>query len=222
MMQTAPSPAHPDADAHGGGGRPTRRGREREQRRGDILRAALSLFSQKGYDKTTMAEIAAASEFAVGTLYKFFKDKNDLYQALLAETVHDYEEQLVAALHGDGSELERIHRFIDIGSALFVKHLPLARVYFSQTAAAFLFAPAGLEDESYLSYRRIVAALEDVLRSGVAKGVFVDIDPKVLAMGLEGVHNSFLAALVRDPHAFTPEQIADYTKRVFFDAVLKP
>jgi AcrR family transcriptional regulator len=168
-----------------------------------------------------MAEIAAASEFAVGTLYKFFKDKNDLYQALLAETVHDYERQLVAALHGGGTELERIYRFIDIGSQLFVKHLPLARVYFSQTAAAFLFAAAGLEDESYLSYRRIVAALEEVIRGAVEKGYLVAVEPEVLAMGLEGVHNAFLASLVRDPNSYTPEQIADYTKQLFFGSVLR-
>lgn len=221
MIQFAPNSSFAGAPQEDAAERRTRRDREREQRRGDILNAALTLFSQKGYDKTTMAEIAAASEFAVGTLYKFFKDKNDLYQALLAETVHDYETQLVGALTGPGSEMERLHSFIDIGSHLFVKHLPLARVYFSQTAAAFLFAAAGLEDESFLSYRRIVSALENVFRSGVEKGVFVNVDPSVLAMGLEGVHNGFLAALVRNPQAYSPEQIAEYTKRVFFGSVMK-
>lgn len=198
-----------------------RKPKDRELRRAEILKAALDLFAKKGYDGTTMAEIAAATNQAVGTLYKFFKDKHDLYQALVAETVVDFERQLVAALQAPGDDVQKLHRFIDIGSQMFVQHLPMARVYFGHTAAAFLFAPAGLEDEAYKSYQRIVAAVEGVFREGVQKGRFADIDPKVLAMGLEGVHNAFLATLVRDANAFTPAQISDLTKRIFFGAVLR-
>lgn len=195
--------------------------KDRELRRNEILKAALELFAKKGYEGTTMAEIAAATQQAVGTLYKFFKDKHDLYQALVAETVVDFENQLVNALRSQGDEVQRIHRFIEVGSQMFVLHLPMARVYFGHTAAAFLFAPAGLEDEAYKSYQRIVQALEGVFREGVASGKFTNIDPAVLALGLEGIHNGFLAALVRDASAFSPEQITDLTKRIFFGAILK-
>lgn len=198
-----------------------RKSRDRDERRAEIMRAAVELFAKKGYDGTTMAEIAEATHQAVGTLYKFFKDKHDLYQALVADTVHDFERQLITALEGPGDPVDRLYRFIDVGSEMFVRHLPMTRVYFGHTAAAFLFASAGLEDESYLSYQRIVAAVEKVFREGVQAGRFVDIPPAVLAMGMEGVHNGFLAALVRDPNAFTPAQISDFTKRMYFGSVLK-
>jgi AcrR family transcriptional regulator len=195
---------------------------EREQRRREILNAARSFFEQKGYEATTMAEIAQAAHLAVGTLYKFFKDKRNLYQTLVAETMQDFERQLTAALREPPDDkIDQLHRYIDLGAELFVKHLPIIRVYFSETGAAFLFATAGLEDEAFLSYRRIVQALEDTFRQGVEKGVFVDLDPAVLAMGLEGVHNAFLTALVREPGSYTPEQIATYTKRLFFDTVVR-
>ena len=198
-----------------------RKSRDRDERRAEIMKAATELFARKGYDGTTMAEIAEATRQAVGTLYKFFKDKHDLYQALVTETVHDFERQLVAALESPGDPVDRLHRFIDVGSEMFVQHLPMTRVYFGQTAAAFLFASAGLADESYLSYQRIVGAVEKVMRDGVQAGKFIDLPPVVLALGLEGVHNGFLASLVRDPGSFTPAQIADYTKRMFFGSVLK-
>lgn len=51
----------------------SRKEREQLQRRAEILQAALELFSQKGYHNVSMHEIAARAEFAVGTLYKFFK-----------------------------------------------------------------------------------------------------------------------------------------------------
>jgi TetR/AcrR family transcriptional regulator len=195
---------------------------EREQRRREILNAARVLFAQKGYEATTMAEIAEGSRLAVGTLYKFFKDKRDLYQTLVAETVQDFEHQLTAALRDPpDDELAQLQHFIELGAELFIKHLPIVRVYYSETGAAFLYATAGLEDEAFLSYRRIVVALAETFRRGIEKGVFVDIDPNVLAIGLEGVHNAFLTALVRDPESYTLAQIADYTKRMFFDAVVR-
>ncbi|MFQ5806983.1 MAG: TetR/AcrR family transcriptional regulator [Phycisphaerae bacterium] len=202
--------------------RPNQPERSREQRRREILGAAQTLFEQKGYEATTMAEIAQASSLAVGTLYKFFKDKRDLYQTLVAETVQDFERHLTAALREPpGDPVAQLNHYIELGAELFFKHLPIVRVYFSETGAAFLFATAGLEDEAFLSYRRIVAALEDAFRHGVEKRVFVDLDPAVLAMGLEGVHNAFLTALVRDPSSYTPEQIATYTKQIFFNPVVR-
>jgi TetR/AcrR family transcriptional regulator len=195
---------------------------ERDQRRQDILHAARMFFEQKGYRGTSMAAIAEEAKLAVGTLYKFFRDKRDLYQTLVAVTMHDFESRLTAVLgEPAGDEISQLHEFIDLGSKLFVEHLSIIRVYFAETGAAFLFPAAGLEDEAFLSYGRIVTALEETFRRGVSKGVFVDLDPAALALGLEGVHNAFLAALVRDPASYTPEQIATLTKRIFFDTVVR-
>jgi AcrR family transcriptional regulator len=217
-MQRFETPETPQATKR----QPNQREPEREQRRREILDAARTFFEQKGYEATTMAEIAQAAHLAVGTLYKFFKDKRDLYQTLVAETMEDFEQQLTAALRDPPDDvIAQLHRYIDLGAELFVKHLPIIRVYFSETGAAFLFATAGLEGEAFLSYRRIVAAVEETFRAGIERGLFIDLDPAVLAMGLEGVHNAFLTALVREPGSYTPEQIATYTKRIFFGAVAR-
>jgi TetR/AcrR family transcriptional regulator len=204
------------------GGQPVQPDNQGDHRRQDILDAARKLFEQKGYRGTSMAAIAEAADLAVGTLYKFFRDKRDLYQTLVAVTMHDFERQLTTVLRDPAGEvLSQLHEYIDLGSRLFVERLPIIRVYFAETGAAFLFPAAGLEDEAFLSYGRIAVALEEAFRRGIERGVFVDVDPGALALGLEGVHNAFLAGLVRDPQSFTPEQIATLTKRIFFDAVVR-
>jgi len=63
--------------------KPSRKEREQLQRRTEILQAALELFLQKGYHNVSMHEIAVRAEFAVGTLYKFFKNKDELYKDIL-------------------------------------------------------------------------------------------------------------------------------------------
>ena len=62
-----------------------RREREKLRQRQEMLAAALDLFSEKGYHNVSMHEVAEKAEFAIGTLYKFFRNKEDLYKALIME-----------------------------------------------------------------------------------------------------------------------------------------
>ncbi|MBI5845728.1 MAG: TetR/AcrR family transcriptional regulator [Deltaproteobacteria bacterium] len=62
-----------------------RRQREREQRYQTILSVAENLFSTEGYHATSMDRIAQAAEVSVGTLYFYFKNKEDLLVQLLSD-----------------------------------------------------------------------------------------------------------------------------------------
>ena len=68
----------------------TRRERERERQKKEVLQAAEKVFSKRGFLKTPMNEIAKESEFAVGTLYKFFKDKETLYNEMIEAKAEEY------------------------------------------------------------------------------------------------------------------------------------
>ena len=60
-----------------------------EQRRQDILEAALKIFAQKGYNGSTTAEIACAAGVAEGTIFRHFTTKKDLLIAVLEPKVLD-------------------------------------------------------------------------------------------------------------------------------------
>ena len=79
-----------------------RREREKLRQRQEMLAAALDLFSQKGYHNVSMHEIAEKAEFAIGTLYKFFQNKEDLYKALVLEQCDKFEDALTQAIETAG------------------------------------------------------------------------------------------------------------------------
>ena len=60
-----------------------RKKRERERRRQQIMVAAKNVFAQKGFNKATMEDIAKEAELSPGTLYLYFKNKEELYKALV-------------------------------------------------------------------------------------------------------------------------------------------
>ena len=75
----------------------SRRERERQQRRNDIIAAAEELFSEKGFKGTTMQEISERVELSKGTVYLYFKSKEELYLSVCIKGVAGFGEDLEAA-----------------------------------------------------------------------------------------------------------------------------
>ena len=67
-------------------------------KKGKILDAAYALFCERGYYKTTTPEVAKRAAVSVGCLYSYFKDKNDLFTAVLDIYDSRFEEMRAEAL----------------------------------------------------------------------------------------------------------------------------
>jgi AcrR family transcriptional regulator len=62
---------------------------EREQKRENIMKAALKIFSQKGFSPAALDEVAQEAGIAKGTLYLYFKDKEDLFCSTILNVIDD-------------------------------------------------------------------------------------------------------------------------------------
>ena len=63
-----------------------------------IVDAALATFSKNGYDRTRMDDIAEAANVSKGTLYLYFKDKEELFYAISERNIRELKEQLSTLL----------------------------------------------------------------------------------------------------------------------------
>jgi AcrR family transcriptional regulator len=200
-----------------------RKQRELEQRRLEVLEVALDLFSRKGFEQTGMAEIAKQANFAVGTLYTLFKDKDALYSRLIAAAVTEFEQTLSTVLVGPGCEIGKIERYIETKAALFVKHRSLARIYFRQASWSIVTPLVRSGRDIQAAMERMLRLLASTLSTGMRKKLFLKMDPKLLALGLEGLSNAFLLELVERPDNFSAEMITEAVKKIFFEQIrLKP
>jgi AcrR family transcriptional regulator len=93
-----------------------RKEREKEQRRNDIIDAAEKLFFSKGVENTSMDEIAAATELSKGTLYLYFKSKNDMFHAIICRALHIMFNLFSAATENKGTGLLKLQA---VGTAYF-------------------------------------------------------------------------------------------------------
>ena len=72
----------------------TRRNREKSARRQRILRVARQVFSRYGFRLASMEEMARRAGLSVGTLYLYFKSKEELYVSLLTESMQRFTDAL--------------------------------------------------------------------------------------------------------------------------------
>lgn len=178
-----------------------RRDRERERHRKEILRAAERVFARKGYQGAAVEEIAREAEFAVGTIYKFFKGKEELYaqaaENLFREFLAHFESQVVNI---DDPE-QAIAALIELRLTYSEEHRPFMRV-FLESALAQRVDPVRLIPAHLVQiYDGYLDAVRNVFARGTACGVFDEADPLYLAICLEGIINAFIAYWSRNEPA---------------------
>ena len=85
-----------------------RKAREQEELKQQILDAARELFVREGYESVSMRKIAAKIEYSPGSIYTYFKDKDEILDCLCEETFAHLHAHKLAALHemkGDALEV---------------------------------------------------------------------------------------------------------------------
>lgn len=87
-----------------------RKEREKQLRREEIVHAAEKIFFSKGFDLSTMDDIAEEAELSKGTLYLYFKNKDDLRLAVARKSIRILRAVTTKVTDEAGTALEKLHR----------------------------------------------------------------------------------------------------------------
>ena len=191
-----------------------RREREKLRQRQEILSAARDLFSKKGYHCVSMHEIAQNAEFAIGTLYKFFQNKEDLYKALVIEQCDRFEEAITHAIDDPEDEIEKLRNFVRVRLERFRANLAFVRLFLAERRGASFNIKAGLDEHLRKRHYRFLEKLAVVFENGIRNKRFKNIaEPFHLAVALDSAIDAFLLLWLDEPerHEFPgePDTILD-------------
>ncbi|MBL0713382.1 MAG: TetR/AcrR family transcriptional regulator [Desulfosarcina sp.] len=166
-----------------------RRQREREQRLQTILKAAGTLFAEEGYHQTGMERIADEAEVSVGTVYFYFKNKEDLLVQLLDRTGYALRNLLGAAFKNADGTLEG---FQNAGKVFFEDFCP----NHPEKIALIFRESAGQSEEVEAHRKKIYAKLMDDLQRAL-KSVAANCGPFRSEMAGEVMAASILGMFER-------------------------
>ncbi len=139
-----------------------------------ILAAALSCFSELGYDATRIKHIAARAGVSEGALYRHYPAKEAVAQALYRQYLGEYAAQLGAIVAAEGSARDRLHGVIRLSLASYRAN-PAAITFVLLRQPTFM---GTLPAEGIVYPLDLV---EKVVRSGQGDGSIRDGQPNLLA-----------------------------------------
>src|SRR5438105_1656564 len=90
-----------------------------EETRERIVDAALELFREKGFDETTMRDIAASADVATGAAYYYFRSKEELVMAFYARTSEEARVLVPQVLDQSKELRKRLRALIDLKLSQF-------------------------------------------------------------------------------------------------------
>ncbi|TQF69435.1 TetR/AcrR family transcriptional regulator [Rhodococcus spelaei] len=171
-----------------GGPVPPRRGRPptvglTEQRREQILSAAMDMFAVRGYDGTTAAQLAAHAGMGMGTLYRYFGSKREILDQVVDRCVGEMLEALErrSVLRPPDSPAGLVDRIRDLSEVLFGMVASAPR-----TLRLLLVEANSIEDERgrrlMRGERELAAIVARLLDHGIADGwLRRDLDTSALS-----------------------------------------
>ncbi|MBU4317231.1 MAG: TetR/AcrR family transcriptional regulator [Proteobacteria bacterium] len=160
-----------------------RKEREKERRKQQIIVAAKRVFSEKGFSKSTMEDIASEAELSPGTLYLYFKNKEELYASLSLRILqymniriqHVNDEVGLDPIQKMGALQEALLDVYDFDSTTIIN---LFHLQSSETLKNL--SPDFLNEINELS-RKSIGGIANIINEGVEKGLFIDEHPHALA-----------------------------------------
>ncbi len=194
-----------------------RKEREKQQRRNDIIDAAERLFFEKGYENTTMDQVAEEAELSKGTLYLYFKNKEDLYLAINVRGMGLLKEMFREAVRKGKTGIEKVE---NIGKAYY----EFSRKYPDYFSAMIYYESRNIpemaddscfqscEEQGMQTLQIVADAVEDGMKDGTIRQ---DLDPLMVATILWGHTTGMIQILalkevhLREVHGVNIEQLIE-------------
>lgn len=178
---------------------------EAEATRQNLLSGALKVFSRQGYAAARLEDIAEEAGVTRGAIYWHFKNKADLYNTLVGETLSGIQGVVDRAVRRGGSFLEIQRRVM-----IYITTLPeVDEVYRSVMELTILKTGYEPELEEGMrakneAARQVETELAGYFRMGIAIGeVRAEVDPVIAARSMMAYMNGILLNWLMDQQAFS-------------------
>lgn len=187
----------------------------KEEKREHILQAATEIFSQYGFHKATVEQIAEAAQIGKGTVYLYFSSKRELFRGVVFEGFLKLFEEIETKLSQKKTLLDKLYEFVLLQVAFFDNHRDLANIL---TREQGNFDPE-LQKAFWGLEERYHCLIEKIIQKGMNEGCIKDMDVKKTTLFFWGTLHSFFVfkffhnGVEKDD--FSPEECAHFIVNLF-------
>ncbi len=176
---------------------------DKKEKKELIIRAAIKLFAQKGFSRTTISDIAEAAGTGKGTIYDYFETKDEIinnsFYFFIKELEFDFEEILLSSL----PSIEKLKQVFDAFTRTMQlpENRQLMELIFDFWAESIknIQAKNILFKEMNIFYQAYRKLCEDLIKDGIREGSFrKDLDAKNMAIIILGMNDGIMVQWLLD------------------------
>ena len=189
MAHSAVLPTGPKARPSSGPARRSLPAADPEKRK-RLLHAAAKTFGRRGFHEAKIADIAAEAGVAEGTVYLYFRNKEDLLGCVFDETMDEVLAEARAVRHAGGSSAEKLVRLVGLHLSFVGQDRDLASVFQIELRRSARLVER-FSRSKLVEYFRL---LDGVLKEGIASGELRrDLEPRLAVRILFGAADEILS-----------------------------
>lgn len=189
-----------------------------EERKDQIIEAAMTVFARKGFYEARMDDIVQESGLSKGTLYWYFQSKDEVIAAIMEHffgiELHEIQDALNQEEMISQQLVQLIHR-----AAAELKHMseimPITLEFYS-TASRKKTVQAKLK-EYFNAYLRLLAGMIQV---GIERGEFRPVNPQETAIAIGSLFEGLITLWIVDPQSIDLDEHGEASIRLLLDGLL--
>lgn len=187
-------------------------------KREEILEAATKFFYEKGYQSTTMNDLANEMGLSKSAIYHYFRSKEEILVEIYERTITDATNELSKGANSDKSTIDKLQEIIKNQiECIIIEKQPMMKTFFQEEGQL----PEKFFKSIKKRKREFNRLVEDIFIEGISEGVFKKGDPALFV-------NAFLGMCLwvyrwyRPNSKYTPEDISKYFINLIEEGCLTP
>jgi AcrR family transcriptional regulator len=190
-----------------------------EERRNQILEAAMAVFARQGFDQARMDDIAQEAGLSKGALYLYYKSKDAIIAAILQFFFSRAMKKLQGFLENEEppsvrEQLLRLNQYYIAEMKWMVSLLPLSFEFYA--VAARQKAVRQFLKRYFKDYREVLAAL---VQRGIDRGEFRPMQAEGVAIAISALYEGLALLWMVDPEATQWEQTGESSLLLLLDGL---
>jgi len=172
--------------------RKERKEKEKTDRKKGILSAAQRVFSRKGYEATTMEDIASEAGFGKASLYFYFKGKEEVFLSLIKAGMERQKNLLKEVMSSQLSNVEKLKAIISKYFEYVKENRDFIRIVHSESQKLYSTTLEKVHSSIIKEHKNTMEGIASIIQDGIRSGEFRKVEPTLAAASFMGIIRSVI------------------------------
>jgi AcrR family transcriptional regulator len=190
-------------------------------RRAEILKAARQIFAEQGFRKATIDMIAERAKIAKGTIYLYFRNKEQLFLQALEERLNSMLKGVLDIIQEKGEPLQKIKNLISFVFRFLDKDKDFFRIFHTSAVECYI-RDLSSHVENIMGYlKKFFDSVTPTLKEAIDSGLLIQMQPLKMAFILGGIIDYFIMyrIMTNEPQPFSVDEELAY--EIFLNGFLR-